>query len=381
MDGVSTRLAVLGTSAVYGGTVYIVVQETAAALLLAPRLEPPTGSSRTAVSRSPLSALRSPLHPPGSTSTSARLTMDSAESPPRKRPRTSASPPFVEEEETTDLKLALLTSLHPAADPSMLLELLLTSHGSVAAASALLQPSVSRHATTSQQSSLAPFLTSSAAAAPAPRPPKKGHTLHLYTPHHFAALTPTTLHPSFLPAPLAAALLTELLQESTTFPPSPEFMLFGRPVVSPHTACLFLRNPTPSVHQYTYQGASAPESRLFTPSMESATALVEAAVNADLLRRERRRGQLSPGAWHVNAALVNCYRGGGQSVGWHADQLTYLGPAAVIASVSLGCVREFRVRRVGAEAAGEGAYGLWLPHNSLLVMHAGMQEGWKHRFV
>lgn len=115
--------------------------------------------------------------------------------------------------------------------------------------------------------------------------------------------------------------------------------------------------------------------------MQSATALVEAAVNAELLRRERRRGQLSPGAWHVNAALVNCYRGGDQSVGWHADQLTYLGPAAVIASVSLGCVREFRVRRVGAGAEGEGAYGLWLPHNSLLVMHAGMQEGWKHRFV
>lgn len=318
--------------------------------------------------RPPLSALRSPP--------SARLKMDSAESSPRKRSRTL---PFVEEEETTDLKLALLSSLHPTADTSMLLELLLISHGSVATASALLlQPSASRHASTSQQSSLAPFLTT---AAPVPRPPKKGHTLHLYTPNHFAALTPTTLLPSFLPAPLAATLLTELLRESTTFTPSPEFVLFGRTVVSPHTACLFLRDLTPSSHQYTYQGASVPESRLFTPSMRSATALVEAAVNAELLRRERRRGQLPPGAWHVNAALVNCYRGGDQSVGWHTDQLTYLGPATVIASVSLGCVREFRVRRVGAEAEGEGAYGLWLPHNSLLVMHAGMQEGWKHRFV
>lgn len=128
--------------------------------------------------------------------------------------------------------------------------------------------------------------------------------------------------------------------------------------------------------------------------MAAATALVEARVNADMARRARRHGQVRPGEWRVNAALVNCYRGGAQSVGWHADQPTYLGPAAVIASVSLGCVREFRVRRVGGgsgkddeeeeregEGEGEGAYGLWLPHNSLLVMHAGMQEGWKHRCV
>lgn len=300
--------------------------------------------------------------------------MDPPASPPHKRPRTASSPPFVEEEETTDLKLALLTSLHPTTDPSTLLELLLTSHGSVAAASALLQPCALRPTSTSQQSSLAPFLTT---AAPIPRPPKKGHTLHLYTPLHFAALTPTTLHPSFMPTPLATALLTELLHESSTFPPPSEFALFGRTVVSPHTACLFLRSSTPSAEQYSYQGATVPGARIFTPSMAAATALVEARVNADLADRPRRRGQLKPGAWHVNAALVNCYRGGDQSVGWHTDQLTYLGPAAVIASVSLGCVREFRVRRIGED---EGAYGLWLPHNSLLVMHAGMQEGWKHRF-
>lgn len=295
--------------------------------------------------------------------------------PPHKCPQTAAPPLFVEEEETTDLKLALLTSLHPATDPSTLLELLLTSNGSVSAASALLQPpSTPRPASTSQQSSLAPFLT---AAAPIPRPPKKGHTLHLYTPLHFAALTPTTLHPAFLPTMLATTLLTELLHESSTFPPSPEFVLFGRTVVSPHTASLFLRSPASSAQQYSYQGATGPEARSFTPSMEAATALVEARVNADLADRPRRHGQLKPGAWHVNAALVNCYRGGAQGVGWHTDQLTYLGPSTVIASVSLGCVREFRVRRVGED---EGAYGLWLPHNSLLVMHAGMQEGWKHRF-
>ena len=70
------------------------------------------------------------------------------------------------------------------------------------------------------------------------------------------------------------------------------------------------------------------------------------------------------------------------SVGYHSDQLTYLGPRAVIGSLSLGVAREFRVRKVVARDANdddaEGQIAIHLPHNSLLVMHASMQEEWKH---
>ena len=74
----------------------------------------------------------------------------------------------------------------------------------------------------------------------------------------------------------------------------------------------------------------------------------------------------------------------------HSDQLTYLGPRAVIGSLSLGVAREFRVRRVvpkdegsgsgnvKADGDAEGQIAIHLPHNSLLVMHAEMQEEWKH---
>lgn len=55
----------------------------------------------------------------------------------------------------------------------------------------------------------------------------------------------------------------------------------------------------------------------------------------------------SAATWVPNAAFVNCYNGPGESVGWHSDQLTYLGPRAVIGSLSLGVAREFRVRRIG----------------------------------
>jgi len=79
------------------------------------------------------------------------------------------------------------------------------------------------------------------------------------------------------------------------------------------------------------------------------------------------------------------------TLGYHTDQLTYLGPRAVIGSISLGVAREFRVRKIVATEAGsagekkgsqqadaQGQIAIHLPHNSLLVMHAEMQEEWKH---
>jgi hypothetical protein len=48
-----------------------------------------------------------------------------------------------------------------------------------------------------------------------------------------------------------------------------------------------------------------------------------------------------------------------------------------------GVARQFRVRRIvpkedGKSADEQGQIAIHLPHNSLLVMHAEMQEEWKH---
>ena len=91
----------------------------------------------------------------------------------------------------------------------------------------------------------------------------------------------------------------------------------------------------------------------------------------------------SPGEWSPNVSFVNCYDGGKENVGWHSDHLTYLGPRAVIGSLSLGVAREFRVRKIvpqveAASADEQGQIAIHLPHNSLLIMHAAMQEEWKH---
>src|SRR4051794_12112810 len=118
--------------------------------------------------------------------------------------------------------------------------------------------------------------------------------------------------------------------------------------------------------------------------------MVEEAVNSEIhLRIEthhngRKLKYQTPDRWAPNAAFVNCYAGPQQSVGWHSDQMTYLGPRAVIGSLSLGVAREFRVRRIlpkdgeksnaADDSDAEGQISIHLPHNSLLVMHAEMQE-------
>ena len=154
-------------------------------------------------------------------------------------------------------------------------------------------------------------------------------------------------------------------------------------------------------HEYLYNGSYLEDVRRITPQMRAVSSKVQPAVNAQIVKRikehypdGKKLKYQSPDPWIPNAAFVNCYKGGAESVGYHSDQLTYLGPRAVIGSLSLGVAREFRVRKIVARdndtselkgdkglqrADVEGQIAIHLPHNSLLVMHAEMQEEWKHR--
>lgn len=75
--------------------------------------------------------------------------------------------------------------------------------------------------------------------------------------------------------------------------------------------------------------------------MEEACAYVERIVNNEMQRRPRLplewAGKDFEGhIWRANVAASNCYEGTKESVGFHSDQLTYLGPYPTIASLSLG---------------------------------------------
>jgi alkylated DNA repair dioxygenase AlkB len=73
-----------------------------------------------------------------------------------------------------------------------------------------------------------------------------------------------------------------------------------------------------------------------------------------------------------NAALCNLYRDGNDSVGLHSDAEPEMGP--VIASVSMGAERLFRLKR----PTGDVAFAERLPHGSLLIMAGKTQTNFKH---
>jgi alkylated DNA repair dioxygenase AlkB len=73
-----------------------------------------------------------------------------------------------------------------------------------------------------------------------------------------------------------------------------------------------------------------------------------------------------------NYCLLNRYRSGQDSMGWHADNEPEMGN--IIGSVSLGAVRKFRIRH----NASRRTQVFLLAHGSLLIMARNMQQHWQH---
>jgi alkylated DNA repair dioxygenase AlkB len=71
---------------------------------------------------------------------------------------------------------------------------------------------------------------------------------------------------------------------------------------------------------------------------------------------------------------VNLYRDGADSVAWHGDRVARELPEAVVALVSLGGVRPFRLRPTG----GGASIGYLPGPGDLLVMGGSCQRTWQH---
>ena len=76
-----------------------------------------------------------------------------------------------------------------------------------------------------------------------------------------------------------------------------------------------------------------------------------------------------------NSVLINFYRDGNDSNGWHADNEKELGTNPLIASLSLGATRRFHLKH---QVSGE-KLEFELDHGSLLIMGGELQHFWKHR--
>jgi alkylated DNA repair dioxygenase AlkB len=110
---------------------------------------------------------------------------------------------------------------------------------------------------------------------------------------------------------------------------------------------------------YTYSGIRL-QALAFPDWMDSVRAAVEQATGHPF-----------------NRALVNYYRHGRDSVDWHADDEPELGVEPLVASLSLGAERVFQLRHNQSKER----LSVSLPHGSLLLMGAGIQDHWQHRLA
>jgi alkylated DNA repair dioxygenase AlkB len=110
---------------------------------------------------------------------------------------------------------------------------------------------------------------------------------------------------------------------------------------------------------YSYSGQTL-ETTPFTPLLSAIKSQVEACTQQEF-----------------NVVLVNYYRNGQDSNGWHADNEPELGKNPVIASLSLGAERRFDIKHIHSGQKLQ----LMLENGSLLLMSGTMQHFWKHQIA
>lgn len=129
--------------------------------------------------------------------------------------------------------------------------------------------------------------------------------------------------------------------------------LFGKEVLQPRLSAWFGGGDK----DYTYSGLTL-SPKEWSPKMFRLKELVE-----------KKSGRA------FNSALLNYYRDGQDSMGWHRDNESALGKEPVVASLSLGQKRRFHLRHYKQK---ELKVSLELGEGELLIMEGQCQHKWEH---
>ncbi len=159
------------------------------------------------------------------------------------------------------------------------------------------------------------------------------------------------IHQYFIPAQHATDLFTKLKNETQW--KQPLIKMGARTIPSPRLAAW---HGDPEA-VYRYSGVTNQPS-CWTPT----------------LNRIRARLAESTGV-QFNSVLLNYYRSGSDSMGWHRDNERELGPRPIIASISLGERRRFRMQHIKNK---QRRWESELNHGSALIMAGSTQEFWRH---
>jgi alkylated DNA repair dioxygenase AlkB len=133
-----------------------------------------------------------------------------------------------------------------------------------------------------------------------------------------------------------------------------DIKIFGKVYQQPRLTALFGTNGKP----YSYSNITMQPHR-FTK---------------ELLEIKQKIGFLCEAEF--TTCLLNLYRDGKDSNGWHADDEQELGQNPTIASVSLGQERFFHLRHKKNKSL---KHKILLEHGSLLLMQGETQHHWQHQ--
>jgi alkylated DNA repair dioxygenase AlkB len=166
-------------------------------------------------------------------------------------------------------------------------------------------------------------------------------------------------YPHLLSEQQADELFTNLT--ASTFWESRQLQIMGHSVTQPRLTAYFADSPT---LQYTYSGTTMhPRSWEESPSVSHLKSLLESIL------------PLPPTNISFNSCLINYYRSGQDHLSWHSDNEPLYGPTPTIASISLGCKRDF-IFRENANKTNKITYSLG--HGDVLVMKGAVQQYWQH---
>lgn len=133
-----------------------------------------------------------------------------------------------------------------------------------------------------------------------------------------------------------------------------DIKLFGKTYKQPRLTALYAENEKP----YSYSNITMyPKS--FFKELEQIKSDIEEKI-----------------AHKFTTCLANLYRTGNDSNGWHSDNEKELGHNPVIASLSLGATRSFKLKH---KTDSSQRFNIELPSGSLLIMKGTTQEFWKHQ--
>ncbi|MBT8257320.1 MAG: alpha-ketoglutarate-dependent dioxygenase AlkB [Bacteroidia bacterium] len=159
-------------------------------------------------------------------------------------------------------------------------------------------------------------------------------------------------YPNFLKSELAWDFFNQLLEEVPWI--QDDIKIFGKVYAQPRLTAFYADNK----NTYSYSGITMTPLQ-FTPALREIKDKIESESGDEF-----------------TSCLLNLYRSGKDSNGWHADDEKELGINPVIASVSLGANRLFKMKHRHNK---DLKFDLILEHGSLLVMKGATQHFWLHQ--